>query len=167
MVYLELISISLMISFFISGVIVFLLKLFGKSTQDVRNFLAKFIGFSKAEILMILFPILLSVFLYFPVKSYMMYPSKKEVKQMVLSLYNNEVLLRKFKIKNVSQAVRNIDVIYIKKISSNEFKALVSYEFLNAKCFGELDIFVPKLGKYVFEFNKNSLHCNFNFLKGN
>lgn len=158
--YVKLYFTSLGFSFIIAGLIMFFLKILKKDTVDIRNWLAKYINFQLAEWIILLFPWILAFILYFPIKDFFYTPSKAEVKKMVLKLYRSSPILKNERV-NLNKAVKNINVLYVIKRDSNVFEAEVVYNFLDLKCNGILRIVEPKLGKYVFEFEKNKCYPKF------
>jgi len=163
--YVKLYFISLGFSFIIAGLIVVFLKILKKDTVDIRNWLAKYINFQLAEWIVILFPWILAFILYFPVKDFFYTPSKEDVKKMVLKLYKNspsfliDVLQKEH--KKIEDVVRDINVLYIKKLDDNTFKAYVNYKFLSLKCSAVLNINTIEPGKYFFKFDKVDCYPNF------
>ena len=158
--YVKLYFISLGFSFIIAVLIIVFLKILKKDTVDIRNWLAKYINFKLAEWIVVFFPWILAFILFFPVKNYLYVPSKEEVKQMVLKLYQNSPVLKNKQV-NLDKVVRDINVLYIIERDSNVFEAEVTYKFLNLECSGILRIVEPKLRKYVFEFKKNKCYPRF------
>jgi hypothetical protein len=161
--FLQIFGISYVLSLIVYGIILIILKLSHKSTTDIKRWLAGIFNINIADLIVELFTIILAIILYFPVKSYLYKPSPKQVKKMVVELYANSPsflknILKKHN-KDLSAAINDIKVIYIKKVDSNTFKAYVEYNFLGFKCQGVLNINEPEWGKYIFGFDKDELKC--------
>jgi len=156
--FLKIFGISYIIAWGIYLIFLLVLKLFKKSIQDVKKWLANFFNIKFADFIMEFFTFVLAFILYIPIKNFLYTPSPTQVKEMVLELYKNspsflnKVLEKQH--KNLSDAISNIKVLYIKKIDSNNFKAFVKYKFVGFQCEGTLDISVIQWNKYFFKFDK-------------
>jgi len=165
--FLKIFGISYLVALGIYLVFLFILKLLNKSTQDVKRWLANFLSVKITDFIMEFFTFILASILYVPIKNFLYTPSTTQVKEMVLDLYKNspsflnKVLEKQH--KNLSDAISDIKVLYIKKINSNNFKAFVRYKFVDFQCEGTLDINVIQLNKYFFKFDK--VNCEPVFLR--